>query len=155
MRGRSKKTMTAILAALGLIAVAVPAFAQQDDPLVSLSYLNQRLAALEKNITQESPKEQAPAGNVENVLEVVELAHNQRLIVAQGSEMILRSGEASVIASSLGGLSDVTGGTDLSHGKAAPKNHMLIAPRSDGRGLSATRDSIVLVRGSYRIADGE
>lgn len=143
-----KKIVAACGLSLTLIGAAVPAFANDDDPLVSLSYLNQRLEAIEKKISQ-SP---APMpGEASSTLEVVNLKAGERLIVAQGTEMIPRSGRVDTIAQELGGLSDVTEGSDLKQGQRAPMNHMLIAPRSDGRGLSAATDAIVLVRGSYRV----
>ena len=143
-----KKIVAACGLSLMLIGAAIPAFANDDDPLVSLSYLNQRLEAIEKKLSQ-SP---APgAAQASATLEVVNLKKGDRLIVAQGTEMIPRSGRVETIAQELGGLSDVTGGSDLKQGQRAPMNHLLIAPRSDGRGLSASTDAIVLVRGSYRV----
>ena len=148
MKRNWKKIVAVCGLSFMLIGAAIPAFAKDDDPLVSLSYLNQRLEAMEKKISQGS----APgAAQASATLEVVNLKAGDRLIVAQGTEMIPRSGRVDTIAQDLGGLSDVTGGSDLKQGQRAPMNHLLIAPRSDGRGLSAATDAIVLVRGSYRV----
>lgn len=132
--------------AILLAGVTIPSFAEGDDPLVSLSYLNQRLQAIEAKIGTSS-------GGVSSssALEVVNLKAGERLIAAQGTEMIPRSGRVTVIASELGGLSDITAAKDIVSGEKAPANHLLIAPRSDGRGLSAKSDAIVMVRGSYRV----
>lgn len=149
-----KRNWKKIVAACGLsfmlIGAAIPAFANDDDPLVSLSYLNQRLEAIEKKMSQSPTPGGAPADG-SATLTVVNLSAGDRLIVAQGTEMIPRSGRVDTIAQDLGGLSDVTGGSDLKQGQRAPMNHLLIAPRSDGRGLSAATDAIVLVRGSYHV----
>ncbi len=136
MKRNWKKIVAACGLSLMLIGAAIPAFANDDDPLVSLSYLNQRLEAIEKKISQSPAPGGAPA-QASATLEVVNLNKGDRLIVAQGTEMIPRSGRVDTIAQDLGGLS--------------PLNHMLIAPRSDGRGLSAATDAIVLVRGSYHV----
>ena len=74
------------------------------------------------------------------------------LIGDAGSEIILRSGSATAITSPSGGLSDVTAGTDITEGKPIPANHLLIIPRSDGRGIFVTKNStFVMVRGGYTI----
>ena len=148
MKRNWKKIVAACGLSFMLIGAAIPAFANDDDPLVSLSYLNQRLEAIEKKLSQ-SPTPGAAQASA--TLEVVNLKAGDRLIVAQGTEMIPRSGRLDTIAQDLGGLSDVTGGSDLKQGQRAPMNHLLIAPRSDGRGLSAATNAIVLVRGSYHV----
>lgn len=148
MKRNWKKIVAACGLSFMLIGAAIPAFANDDDPLVSLSYLNQRLEAIEKKLSQ-SPTPGAAQASA--TLEVVNLKAGDRLIVAQGTEMIPRSGRLDTIAQDLGGLSDVTGGSDLKQGQRAPMNHLLIAPRSDGRGLLAATNAIVLVRGSYHV----
>jgi hypothetical protein len=100
----------------------------EQDPLVSKSYVDQKLG-----------------------LVVVEVAAGNRLIASSGTEMILRSGQATAIDSEMGGLSDVTAGKDIRQGEAVAKNHLLIVPRDDGRGLLASTDLIVLVRGDFSI----
>ncbi|MDY3118449.1 MAG: hypothetical protein SOW18_02800 [Peptoniphilus sp.] len=146
MKRNWKKISAACALSFLLIGAAIPAFANDDDPLVSLSYLNQRLEAIEKKLSQ------APVvGGESNTLEVVDLKAGEKVIVAQGAELIPRSGRVEIIAAESGGLSDVTGGGDLKEGENAPVNHLLIAPRSDGRGVKAATHAIVLVRGSYRV----
>ena len=84
-------------------------------------------------------------------MSVVELASGQTLIGYSGTEIILRGGQATVIDSELGGLCDVTQGVDLGGGSAVPANHLLLVPRDDGRGIKATSDAIVMVRGEFTI----
>ncbi len=73
------------------------------------------------------------------------------LIGSEGTEIILRAGQARVIASQAGGLADVTAGVDRKEQEAVRANHLLVVPRSDGRGLRAVTEVILLVRGEYEI----
>lgn len=84
-------------------------------------------------------------------LVVVEVPAGLRLIAEAGTELILRSGQATAIDSQLGGLANVTAGVDLRMGERVPANHLLIVPRGDGRGLLAVTDIIVLARGGHRV----
>ena len=129
---------------------------RQSDPLISVSYIedvlmpristyiNQRLAGFDGGANVPSP-------GFNPHFEVVEVRAGQRLMGYAGTEFILRSGAATIIASELGGISDTTSGIDLPHTMQAPHNHLLIIPRSDGRGLNITIDALVMVRGRYRV----
>ena len=70
----------------------------------------------------------------------------------QSSEIIVRSGEGTVVATSAGGIQDVTDGVDLLGGTKAPNNNLLIIPREDGRGILADKPMVVMVRGGYTIS---
>ncbi|MEG6615164.1 hypothetical protein V6C27_01815 [Peptococcaceae bacterium 1198_IL3148] len=65
-----------------------------------------------------------------------------------GTEMVLRSGKATVIDPSKSGILDITVGGNVVDGQAVPANHLLIIPKDDGRGLKATTDIIVMYKGS-------
>ena len=145
MRSKWKKSGLPLALAL-VVGAALPAFANNGDPLVSLSYLNKRLEQIESRLQGDSP-----TGGSASALEVVNLESGDELIVAQGTEMIPRTGSLTVIAGASGGLSDITEGANLDQGNKATKDHLLIAPRSDGRGLKANTKAIVLVRGSYSV----
>lgn len=145
MRSKWKKSGLPLALAL-VVGAALPAFANNGDPLVSLSYLNKRLEQIESKLQKGSPS----GGGTSN-LEVVNLESGDELIVAQGTEMIPRTGSLAVIAGASGGLSDITEGANLNQDNKATKDHLLIAPRSDGRGLKANTKAIVLVRGSYSV----
>lgn len=75
------------------------------------------------------------------------------LIGEQGTEMILRSGSAMVIAEGINGLQDITDGVDLAAKVSVPLNHLLIVPRTDGRGIFIEQDSFVMLRGTYEIQE--
>lgn len=145
MRSKWKKSGLPLALAL-VVGAALPAFANNGDPLVSLSYLNKRLEQIESRLQGDSP-----TGGSASALEVVNLESGDELIVAQGTEMIPRTGSLTVIAGASGGLSDISEGANLDQGNKATKDHLLIAPRSDGRGLKANTKAIVLVRGSYSV----
>jgi len=67
-----------------------------------------------------------------------------------GAEFILRSGNATVIAGA-NGIPDVTGGLDLLNGTTINHNHLLMIPRTDGRGAAFHSSSWIMVRGGYTI----
>ena len=83
--------------------------------------------------------------------QIVNLEPGQRLMAQAGAEIILRAGKACVIASPAGGLADVTAGRDLGQGLALVANHLLIVPRSDGRGVEALTRTVLMVRGAFTI----
>jgi hypothetical protein len=109
------------------------------DPLVSKSYVDQQL----KGLADQSG------------FQVVNLPKGSTLIGDGGTEVVVRAGEVAAVGSALGGLLDVTGGTDLASGSAVAKNHLVVIPRSDGRGLRSAWDSVLMVRGGYTLrSDG-
>ncbi|MBO5409070.1 MAG: hypothetical protein J6A61_06725 [Clostridia bacterium] len=133
-----KKLFPVILVA-GTV-VTVSALASGDDPLISLSYLNEIfMPKVETKIAETT------------VYSVITVEKGKTFVAGAGCEFIVRSGSASVISSASGGICDTTDGVDLSGGTVAPSNHLLIAPRDDGRGFSATTDVILMVKGSYTI----
>jgi len=119
----------------------------EQDPLVTKSYVEDRLQALaDKGYVDQYLTAKLQPLN----LQVLELPKGKQLVAEAGTEIIVRAGKATVVGSNLGGLADVTVGKDLTKGEA-PLNHLLVVPRSDGRGLKATTDCVVLVRGGYTI----
>ena len=72
-------------------------------------------------------------------------------------EVIVRAGDAAVLSPFTvkyeeQGLSDTTEGKELYNGESIPKNHTILIPRDDGRGVSiATGGAWLMVRGDYRI----
>ena len=98
------------------------------DPLVSKSYVDQ--------YTQWVP---------------VQVKAGQTITGEGGTEFILRSGKAVAVETGGAGLADVTAAKDLLRGVSIPLNHLLLVPRTDGRGLKVSVDSWVLVRGAYSI----
>lgn len=125
----------------------------ESDPVISLSYLNIKIDELKEYIDEKtkSLSPQTPSSNGDSLV-VVELQNGQTIIGESGTEFIKRSGNALAIASTQGGLSDVTAGVDIKDGKLVPDNHLLIIPRDDGRGIYVTKDkTFIMVRGAYNI----
>ncbi len=146
----------------------------QNDPIVTLSFVEQRIEQIKyyidektsyiysnindniseiERLTNENIELSAQIEQLENKtnLKVVELKAGQSLICEAGTEIILRGGKVIAIASELGGLSDVTGARDIKMYEEVPPNHLLIVPRSDGRGVTAMVDAILMVRGKYEV----
>ncbi len=133
------KKIIAITLALAAI-LTVTALASGDDPVISLSYLNEIfMPKVEKKINDTA------------VFTVVNVKKGDSFLAGAGCELILRGGEATVIASKNGGLSDTTDGVDLVQDELVPANHLLIVPRDDGRGFDAVTDTIIMVKGAYEI----
>lgn len=140
-----KKRMALVLAAGIFLAGAghmLAAPGDEGDPIITLSYIEQVLIP---SITEKISKTSAP------VFEVVEVEAGKSVICEAGTELILRKGAASIIATQKGGLANVTQGVDLQNGAAVPANSLLIVPLSDGRGVSAQDDVILMVKGKYSI----
>ncbi|HHY03736.1 MAG TPA: hypothetical protein GX534_00915 [Thermoanaerobacterales bacterium] len=121
----------------------IPEPGSEGDPIVTKSYVDGIIQNLKQYIDAKS------GGS--NSLEVIYLAKGEKLIGSKGTEIILRSGNASVIDSIGGGLADVTAGKDLTKVDKAPKNHLLIVPRDDGRGIIAESNVVVIVRGDISV----
>lgn len=144
-----------------------------DDPIVSKSYVDEQIAKLRLELTgkvsapvsspapaptPEPTPAPAPAPNPPGTgsggaqtLVVEELQAGQTLIGGAGTEIIVRTGKAVVVTNSYGeGIPDVTGGKDLKGN--VPLNHLLLVPRSDGRGVRVTEGPcFIMVRGEYMI----
>lgn len=118
-------------------AAVLASTGSESDPLISKSYLETVFLNTVKNETS---------------FKLVELTKGQKIVCGEGCELILRMGDATIFATKLGGLSDVTAGIDLPNGTAMPLNHHLIVPVGDGRGITSHADALlVLVKGNYVI----
>lgn len=128
-----------------------------DDPIVTKSYVDAKVASLVK---AELDKLIGGGGGIgagsgeKPSLEVVVVPQGQTMMVKAGGEIVVRTGSAVVVSSTVDGLADVTKGEDIAPGKPVERNHLLLVPR-DGRGIQhapeSTADLIVLVRGEYEL----
>lgn len=134
-----------IIFSIGIIAFSEPG--SQDDPLVTLSYVEKQVREIKAYVDQKT----ANSSSSGSTLVVVEIESGQSIVGKAGTEIILRGGKATTIAGELGGLSDITDGKDLKMGERVPANHMLIVPRDDGRGVYAETHAIFMIRGEYEI----
>jgi hypothetical protein len=119
-----------------------------DDPIVTKSYVDQKLAEIQGGSGTGTGT--AAAGK----LEVVTVPVDKRIIVQDGGELIVRSGKAIAYSADANGLSDMTDGLDIQPGKPVAANHLILFPRG-GRGVQADPKQknglIVLVRGGYQL----
>lgn len=160
------------LVALTLAGVALAAGQQgtQADPLVTLSYLNDKatpaiMAQVDAKLTQRAAdlaaqlkkiadgagqSGQAPGAQA-SAFTVVTLTQGQTLTAKVGCEILLRAGSASCVSESAPGLIDMTGGSTLGGGGALVQNHLYLCT-ADGRGVKAGTAVTLLVRGGYTVA---
>ncbi|SDE34884.1 hypothetical protein SAMN02799630_05241 [Paenibacillus sp. UNCCL117] len=129
-----------------------------DDPLVTKSYLEQKLNDILSNKSQVDKSTSTETEVSSNNLTIVELKQNQTLYGGSGSEIIVRSGKVLAVSSDESGMADVTIGKDITAGMPVELNHLLIVPR-EGRGIKPDpknkQDIFVMVRGSYSIVDAD
>ncbi len=141
--------------AMGLWTMGVTQASQaepgtESDPLVTLSYVDKRFEELDTYL-ESKLSEQSPFVSSAVLFEIVEVKKGDMVYLGDSTEFILRSGEAQAIASSNGGLANLTEGYDIAQGEAIPKNHQILNPRNDGRGVSITEDAWVMIKGTYSI----
>jgi len=105
-----------------LATTAVPGTAE--DPLVTRSYVDRWVR-----------------------WEVMELQRNQVLEGKAGAMVVVRRGQVVIKDPTGNGIPDLTAGSDLFEGQSVPLNHLLLIPRSDGRGLVARGSVWVMYRG--------
>lgn len=148
---RLKKQGMVLLTVLAIcltatVAIAVAASAQagsSDDPLVTKSYVDGKIAEVKQN--------SGGSSGSAATYKAISLEEGQKLIGKDGTEIILRSGEATAIDNGSNGISDLTAGKDLWTGDTVNSNHQLLVPRADGRGIKAKTIIWVMVRGDYAI----
>lgn len=157
-----KYIVAAVICAALMIAVnADTAYSTENDPLVTLSYVEKIKGQILEELLNEINVDSLTATEPEDVYigyEVVEVKEGQTLMAASSCEIIFRSGKASVIVTDDAnkensiGLSDITGGAELLNGNDVPVNHYIIIPRADGRGIKITSAvAYLMIRGEYEI----
>lgn len=144
------------------VTVAGAVAGGSDDPLVTLSYLNdtflgeilnkvdEKIAARNSQIVQQLGG--TMGSSTSSTFTVVTLTSGQVLMGEIGCEVMLRVGAAVCVASSSPGLIDETTAGTLNNGGALAQNHLYMMT-IEGRGVKATAATTkLLVRGSYSIA---
>jgi hypothetical protein len=147
-----KKRIAILLAGLILVFVlynvvqavtAVPG--SSDDPIITASFLDKKLTELKAELASNLGQSSSATYSL------VDLPAGKRLIGDASTEMILRGGKVKVVSSNGSGLSDVTKGGNIEAGQEMVKDHLVIVPRADGRGVEAQAASVLMVRGKYQI----
>jgi hypothetical protein len=132
---------------VGVAFAANPNPGSENDPVVTKSYVDKALSQI-KDYVDGLISNGGSQGSGE-AFKVVDLKSGDTITLKQGTEIILRAGKAMINSPTSNGLSDVTGGKDLLNGAQMPSNHLLIAPRSDGRSVKAGTTAVFMVRGQY------
>lgn len=142
--------MLVLLAISGILSGTMSLAAEvgsEQDPLVTLSYLNETF--LPKILSQ---VQGTGTGSTGTSFTVVDLSKGGRLSLSVGAEVLLRAGTASCGASSSPGLVDETTAGVLENGGALVKNHLYMAT-VEGRTVKAGSDGVkLLVRGGYSVS---
>lgn len=163
-----KKSILVFVLMITVLAFGVSAdeaYSSKNDPLVSLSYVNdvlgpqimsQVLEKIESQYVKISDLTDMSAGD----LTLITLSKGDTLMSKGVCEIVLLSGNATTLITASSnieagqGLVDVTDGTVVTNGSLIKANHKIIIPKADGRGIIVTGDSVsLLVRGAYTIAD--
>jgi RNA-binding protein YhbY len=146
--------------------IVADAVGTNDDPLISLSYLNEvvvpqitqtletKLTKVAIDIATEAAKEEVATQVTQQsgtAFVAVQVFAGQTLAGKEGTEMILRSGRAMAVCPGAAGLVDATQGLDLAGDKEIVSNHVYIIPREDGRGIKMESDGYVMVKGGFDI----
>jgi hypothetical protein len=142
-----------LVAILTLIVFAAPGSDQ--DPLVTLSYVEQRLATLKQEILTELKGNSTGSTTVaaHPVFEIHNLTKGQKVTFGESAEFILRRGKAVVIDPIGNNIPDLTTGVDIKPGELVPLQHLLLVPRDDGRGFEVIENGVVMIKGPYKISD--
>ena len=171
-----KKTIRIVLIVLAaalllgfaaLAAGAASSAGTEDDPLVTLSYINdvflpyvqdlfhkdleEKESALQDALEQRvsALEEAGVGGSGEYVVETLEAG--QTLICQRGAELMLRIGRGAVTAEHTPGLVDTATTENLNDGEELIVNHMYMVT-INGHGVRALETVKILVRGDYTIS---
>lgn len=170
---KRKKILTVILSLmisalmLAFSVITVVAYSSDEDPLVTLSYLNEvvipklkaELGASSQNGNNGSGSVQtgtsSNTGDASGTYETLELDIGDTLLAKSALEIIVRPGSIVTAVSPFKqqGIADITNGNELYDGDEFAINAYCIIPRgNDGRGVRVfSEKAYILIRGEYEI----
>jgi len=124
----------------------------EQDPLVTASWVEARLNTFAQALGERPlpgvVRELEPAP----VYKIVVVEAGQTMLTGEGTEFILRSGRArALVPVKDTGLANLTTGKNLIDGEPIERDHLILSPRDDGRGIVTVTQAIFLVRKNYRI----
>ncbi|MFV0441109.1 MAG: hypothetical protein ACK5LV_07435 [Lachnospirales bacterium] len=145
----------------------------QNDPIVTKSYVDEQIALAlsgntgsnsggSSNLTLTNSQLQEIINAVtEEVLSSqsssasfvpIRVTKGQTVIGGQGTEIILRSGEAKIFSNAADGVSNITKGANQDNGEKVVLDNLLLVPRQDGRGITiTTNEAWIMIKGEYEI----
>ncbi len=148
------------LGAAGAAGVYAGSAGSDQDPLVTLSYVEKRIQEVLTTVTaqiaelkKQTGSQTGTAGTAAGtaVFQVIQAEKGSFVYFGGSTEFIVRSGKVTVIATTNGGLSDLTDGKDIAMGQTVPANHHMLVPRDDGRGLNILDTTFLLIKGPFTI----
>ena len=138
---------------LGMVASARSSYGSEDDPLITLSYLEE---VFKKEVLKEVEElvddSDAGTSTAKGSFQLVTLSDGQVLRGKRGCEVVLRIGQAAAYGADEPVLVDTSAGTELAKGGALIKNHLYMIT-IEGNGLQAVGSAKVLVSGGYTVSD--
>ncbi|MEA4816524.1 MAG: hypothetical protein VB120_06675 [Lachnospiraceae bacterium] len=145
------------LSVVGVASGAEPGDAS--DPLVSKSYVDSKISETLSGLSSSNLSEDEIVNEVLSKVNSASAAQyvpvsasaGSIVIGGEGTEIILRSGAGIGYVIGSDGMVDATTGADVKNGTGIEKNHMLIVPRNDGRGVKVTSDAWFIIKGTYNI----
>lgn len=155
-------SLTTFAMLTGVIIAADPG--SSSDPLITLSYFNEKIDEFREELLENFDSSKSEDDKEENKAEteidlssvtfkILNLKAGSTLKCGEGTEFIIRTGDMKALASAAGGLSDVTDGVNIDGDKIVPKNHHIVIPRDDGRGLKAVTGGAIMIKGKYEVIE--
>lgn len=175
-------SLSGIIVCLLIVAMTITsvfAYSTEDDPLITLSYLNEIvIPALKQEFTQlfntdtensdtipddtekTDDNTQAPVTSDIDLTgigtyDLLELKEGQKVLVNSAVEIIVRPGSNVTCVSPFPsqGIADITNGNEILNDQQIPINAYCILPRgNDGRGfLVHSKDAYIMIRGEYTV----
>jgi len=133
-----------------------------EDPVVTKSYVDaaiDRVIAMLGDAPREGPDSDAIKQTVLSELRTepaavfspVMAVAGQVILCGEGTEIVLRSGRAAGYCPGENGLVDATAGAEVYNGCDIPVNHLILAPRDDGRGVVVqSGEAWFIIKGVYQ-----
>lgn len=165
MKDRLFFVTTTLLTGLLFMSVVFANAGGETDPVVTKSYVDKKISEITTGGSGELSEYQMEfiieeitnnlaGGNISTSGDTyvpVQASSGSIIIGEEGTEIILRSGKAVGYVEGSDGIVDITSGDELVNGSTVSKNHMLIIPRADGRGVKCSTDSWFIIKGGYTI----
>ena len=123
------------------------------DPLVTVSYMNQQLTALETKLTAQIGQQTNTSSTGSAKFEILNVKKGTLIYFGDSAEFILRVGSALALDPNNVGIPDLTTGSKVMNNITIPIDHHLLIPSNDGRGISITADSWLMIKGTYTRID--
>ncbi|OGX61554.1 MAG: hypothetical protein A2189_06455 [Paenibacillus sp. RIFOXYA1_FULL_44_5] len=143
-----------------------------DDPIITKSYFDQQVGqkvddavsklqtitdlkqSVDTEISKLKQDVQTQLQQGKSGVQIVVLKPGDTLLAAEGTTLIVRTGQTVAVSTTSDGIPDVTAGKDITPNMPIETNHLLMFPR-EGRGIKPapknTGDIYVMVQGSYTI----